>query len=863
MRSLMCAALLLLLPLPSPAQSTQRSPKRTIAMPVPSTRDLDARAETLCAKLENAVYRAEVRPHPIRNSERFWYRNRLPKDRTEFVLVDPTVPRKMPAFDHARVAAALTKILGKPVQADRLPVRFLLFEPDGKTLLLAVDEQTFACDLTTYALTTSERALMTAPPLAPGDAPATSPPGNGETSLSLLNRTPFPVRVFWRDFSGNLRPYGSLLPGRSQGQRTYAGHVFEIRDESGKPLVAFVAPEESATAVIAAPFPEAAAVSNRPAPPLRTQEDRPSVFVRNFNVYLRTEEGTDLALTTDGTAGNAYEGEPVWSPDRSKFVLLRTEPAQEHKVVLVESSPADQVQPRVRTIDYLKPGDRIAHSRPALFDVATRLQIPIRDEWFPNPWEISRIDWEPDGSRFRFLYNQRGHQVIRWLAVDAVTGAVRPIVEETAKTFIDWSGKTFLRPLDETREAILMSERDGWNHLYLYNTDTGTVKAQITRGSWVVRGVEDIDEAKRRIRFTASGIVPGQDPYLVHHCRVNFDGTGLTVLTDGDGDHTLSVLPGGRYAVDTFSRVDAPPVTVLRDAETGKTLLPLETADLTEWRKAGGRLPERFVAKGRDRTTDIFGIVHFPHRFDPTRRYPVIEAIYAGPQAAHVPKRFSPAYRTIASLNEAGFFVVRIDGMGTSFRSKAFHDVCWKNLADAGFPDRIPWIKAAAERWPQMDLSRVGIYGTSAGGQNALGGLLQHGDFYRAGVADCGCHDNRMDKIWWNEQWMGWPVGEEYAAQSNVTMAPKLTGKLLLLVGETDTNVDPASTMQVVNALIKADRDFEMLVVPGADHGVLGIPYVRRRMIDFFLRCFPSPARSSRRPDKAPGLTAASNGGKL
>jgi dipeptidyl aminopeptidase/acylaminoacyl peptidase len=224
-----------------------------------------------------------------------------------------------------------------------------------------------------------------------------------------------------------------------------------------------------------------------------------------------------------------------------------------------------------------------------------------------------------------------------------------------------------------------------------------------------------------------------------------------------------------------------------------------------------------------------------PTNFDPKRRYPVLENIYAGPQDSFVPKAFNPTLG-LQTMAELGFIVVQIDGMGTSNRSKAFHDVCWKNLGDAGFPDRILWIKAAGAKYPYMDLTRVGIYGGSAGGQNALDGLLTHGDFYKAGVADCGCHDNRMDKIWWNEQWMGWPIGPQYAEQSNVTLARKLQGKLLLMVGEMDTNVDPSSTMQVVNALIKANKDFELLVMPGQGHGVTSTAYGRRREQDFFVR---------------------------
>jgi dipeptidyl aminopeptidase/acylaminoacyl peptidase len=228
-------------------------------------------------------------------------------------------------------------------------------------------------------------------------------------------------------------------------------------------------------------------------------------------------------------------------------------------------------------------------------------------------------------------------------------------------------------------------------------------------------------------------------------------------------------------------------------------------------------------------------VIFRPSTFKPERKYPVIEQIYAGPQGAFVPKAFAPYHRHQA-MAELGFIVVQIDGMGTNWRSKAFHDVCWKNLVDAGLPDRILWMKAAAEKEKAMDLTRVGVFGGSAGGQNALGALLTHGEFYKVGVADCGCHDNRMDKIWWNELWMGWPLGPHFAEQSNVMLAPKLQGKLLLTVGELDHNVDPASTMQVVNALIKANKDFDLIVFPGSDHGAGESPYGRRRRNDFFVR---------------------------
>ena len=304
----------------------------------------------------------------------------------------------------------------------------------------------------------------------------------------------------------------------------------------------------------------------------------------------------------------------------------------------------------------------------------------------------------------------------------------------------------------------------------------------------------------------------------------------------------------------------------VRDGSTGKLVVAVERADDSALRSAGWAPPERFVSKARDGKTDIFGVIFRPMNFDPGKKYPVIEAIYAGPQGAFVPKAFAPPSRTQA-LAELGFIVVQIDGMGTNWRSKAFHDVCWKNLGDAGFPDRILWMQAAAAKYPSLDLTRVGVYGGSAGGQNALGAVLFHPEFYKAAAADCGCHDNRMDKVWWNEAWMGWPIGPHYAEQSNVvTNAHKLRGALLLTVGELDHNVDPASTMQVVNALIKANREFDLVVFPGADHGAGSAAYGTRKLRDFFVKNLlkvEPPSRNSEIPPSLAGDRAnpgASNG---
>jgi dipeptidyl aminopeptidase/acylaminoacyl peptidase len=558
-------------------------------------------------------------------------------------------------------------------------------------------------------------------------------------------------------------------------------------------------------------------------------------LVKQGNLYLRDRSNKEeAALSSDAKADEFYEARFYWSPDSTRLLALRTHKVEERKVNFVESSPKDQLQPKLHTINYAKPGDPISVTKPRLFDVASRKEIPIKDDLFATPWSVERYRWSADSSRFTFLYNQRGHQAMRVIAVDAKTGEARAIVNEEVKTFIDWTNKVFLQFLGDD-QLVWMSERDGWNHLYLYDANTGEVKNQITKGDWLVRGVERVDEEKRQVWFRACGIDPVQDPYHVHFCRINLDGTGLTRLTEGDGTHRVEYSPDGKYLVDTYARADAPPTIEVRSADEGKLVCVLEGADVSHLKETGWQPPERFVAKGRDGKTDIYGVIFRPMKLDPAKKYPVIEDIYAGPQGHFVPKDFA-AFRPQQALAELGFIIVKIDGMGTNWRSKAFHDVCWHNLGDAGFPDRIAWMKAAAAKYPYIDISRVGVFGGSAGGQNALGAVLFHGEFYKAASADCGCHDNRMDKMWWNEQWMGYPVGPHYAEQSNVTNASKLTGKVLLMVGEMDTNVDPASTMQVVNALIKADKDFELVVFPGANHGAGASKYGVRRRNDFFVR---------------------------
>lgn len=570
--------------------------------------------------------------------------------------------------------------------------------------------------------------------------------------------------------------------------------------------------------------------------PILSPDSTWTAYIKNHNLYVRSEKTKqERALSYDGSEGDYYSGIIYWSPDSKKLVTNKIRPNAKHLIYFVRSSPDDQLQPKLENREYLKPGDALPVRRPQLFLLDENKQIPVDDALFNQQFSLSRLEWRKDSRAFTFEYNQRGHQVYRVLEVSATTGAIHPLIEEQSKTFIDYSGKRYRHDLADGKEILWASERDGWNHLYLIDGTTGKVKKQLTKGEWVVRNVVNVDTARRTVLFAASGKVPGQDPYFTQYYRVNLDGTGLVSLTTEDANHTATFSPDFQTFVDSYSRVDMPPVTVLRSATDGSVLMNLEKADIREWQKAGWRAPEVFTAKGRDGKTDIWGIIVRPTNFDPTKKYPVIETIYAGPHGSFTPKSFMTINRSMHELAELGFIVVQLDGMGTSNRSKAFQDVCWKNLKDAGFPDRILWMQTAAKKYPFMDLSRVGIYGTSAGGQSAAGAVLFHPEFYKVAVSSCGCHDNRMDKMWWNEQWMGYPVGPHYAECSNVTNAHRLQGNLLLMVGEVDDNVDPASTMQVADALIKANKEFDLVVLPGLSH-TSGGEYGEHKRRDFFVK---------------------------
>jgi dipeptidyl aminopeptidase/acylaminoacyl peptidase len=727
-------------------------------------------------------YKSQITPHWFHDNTRFWYRNDTRDNAKDFVVVDVEAGTRKAAFDHQKLAAALNMAADMACKPHRLPFDAIEFIDDGKAIRFQVGKKTWKCGLESYELTGAD-----ADPEPQQPKPAGADKGEAELTEAAVLESPFP---------DGLNPEAEQQPDS-----------------------------------------RAQAPGERESRPVRSPDKKWTAFIKENNVWLRgADDDKEIQLSQDGKPSMSY-GVVSWAPDSKTLAACRIEPGDKLQVSLIESSPPGGGRAKLHTRPYALPGDKFTAYELNVFDVTGQKQVRPEVELIDTPdFERPRLRWNADGKSFTYQKVDRGHQRFRLIEIDALTGEARNIIDETSGTFI-WTahgGKTSVTWLEKTDELIYQSERDGWWQLYLVDAAKGEIKNQITKGEWVVRGIDRIDEEKRQIWFRASGMNPRQDPYLIHYYRVNFDGTDLVALTEGDGNHTIQLSPDRKYLIDTYSRVDLPPVHELRRASDGKLVCELEKADISELKTRGWEPPEIFVAKGRDGKTDIWGTICRPAKFDASKKYPVIEQIYAGPQGSFVPKSFSPI-RRFASLTDLGFIVVQIDGMGTANRSKAFHDVCWKNLKDAGFPDRILWHYAAAKKYPYYDLSRVGIYGTSAGGQNSTAALLFHPEFYKVAVSACGCHDNRMDKASWNEQWMGYPVGPQYSDSSNIDHARQLQGKLLLIVGEMDTNVPPESTMRLVDVLIKAGKDFDLLVVPGMGHSNGGA-YGNRRLQDFFVR---------------------------
>ncbi|KAM5351662.1 hypothetical protein ACJ41O_004385 [Fusarium nematophilum] len=789
---------------------------------------------------QRCIESTAVSPHWLSCGNAFWYRRKSEAGHFQFILVDASQRTRDLAFDHKQLALALEEKTGEKIDETALPFTWIEPVPDDSCTRFSFSGRKWQYgpgnELREWDGEFTHKPDHFLKEIEPSSS------SSSQISVDFVNRTGETLKLFWIDWDAEPVFYASIENGATERQGTYVGHVWRLVDASTEKTIAiYAAPNQTNDIVIVEHSDDPAPEICSPASDGVSEAHKESVdsrtgplYVQDFNLWFRDQHNREIQLSSNGSADNPYDkGQLHMSPNERYAVAWQYTPRQDHKVNLLESSPDDQMEPKLHTIQYLKPGDRVRVDRPRIFDLDKHCEVSTDDTLFKNPYDLRNLGWNSSSEEYRFLFNERGHQHVRIIGI-SVDGHVRTVVEEESRTFVDYT-KLFYRVLKDSDELLWTSERDGYNHLYLIDLVSGAVRTQMTRGAWSVGLVEFVEEDHRRVWVQGYGLESDEDPYHAHLACVNFDASGFRILTDGDGTHSWTWSPDRSYFVDTWSRVDHPPRTVLRDTESGECLLELEAGSIEDLERAGWSPPERFSAPARDGSAPTYGIIIRPADFDSTKKYPIIDDIYSGPHDFHVPKSFS-ALKANRQWADQGYIVVQIDGMGTNWRGKAFHDVCYKKLHDSGIPDHIAWLKAAAADRPWLDLSRVGIMGVSAGGQSAVAALLHHGDFYKAAIADSGCHDNRMDKIWWNELWMGYPVDEAYKDSSNMTHASKLQGALMLIVGDLDSNVDPSSTLQLVHALNKAGKNYEFLLIPGGEHGCGASPYGLARQRGFFRR---------------------------
>ncbi len=728
------------------------------------------------------VFRMAVRPtwlaDPSRRSpraesrgdDRFWYRNTIPGG-SEFILVDPVRVTRERAFDHERLAAALSAAAAAKYSALTLPFNEFELSGDERSIEFVAAKRRWSCDRQGTACT------------ARGDAPA----------------------------EGNRAAFG---PG--------------------------AAPRTSV------PSPDGKLVA----------------FVRDHNLWVRESSGArETQLTTDGIKDFAYatndagwtrSDTPVvlWSPDSKKIATFRHDSRGVGEMYFVNTVVG---HPTLTALKYPLPGDdKIFMIERVVIDVdlkkVTKLDLPIDPHRSTlcdhvvcgGTW--ADVQWSDDSREVAFVSTSRDHKREDMRIADATTGAVRSVLSERTETFFEsGQGRVNWRYLPTTKEILWFSRKDDWGHLYVHDAGTGLQKTRITAGEGNVTQVLRLDEAARTIYFQGVGKERGRDPYFRHLYRIGLDGKGQTLLTPENADHTVDLSPSGKYFVDTYSTPDTPPVSVLRDAD-GKVVLTLEKAGTSQLMAAGWKPPMPITVKARDGKTDLYGLLFRPTSFDPSRRYPIINSIYPGPQTGSVGGRgFSAARGDAQAIAELGFIVVQIDGMGTPWRSRTFHEAYYGDMGDNTLPDQVAGMKELASRFAWIDLERAGIYGHSGGGFAAAGAMFRYPDFFKVGVSQAGNHDNRIYEDDWAEKWQGLLVKKadgtsNYDNQANQMHAKNLKGKLLLAHGTMDTNVPVYSTLLVVDELIKANKDFDLILLPNRGHGFGSEPYMVRRRWDFFVK---------------------------
>ena len=595
-------------------------------------------------------------------------------------------------------------------------------------------------------------------------------------------------------------------------------------------------------------------------------DGRRAVFIRDNNLWAKNlVGGGETQLTTGGiadfgyatnNAGWTHSDDPVvtWSPDSRQIATFQHDGRGVREMHLVSTNVG---APRLESWKYPMPGDSVIFriSRVIVSDGpdgrprVVRLQMPpdahrsTVSDHVACSTGICDTQWYPDGSHLAFVSSSRDHKSAWFRVADAQTGDVRTLFEERMPTQVGDAAlaENLWRVLPSSNELIWWSQRDNWIHLYLYDLTTGQLKHRITSGEGNVDGIVRVDEKARVIYFLASGKETGRDPYFQHLYRIGFDGRSQTLLTPENANHVVSLSPDGRYFVDSYSTPNTPSVTVLRDAD-GRLVQTLERADVSRLLATGWKAPTPIRMKARDGTTDIYGLMYTPSTLDSSKKYPIINHIYPGPQAGSVgPRSFSPARGDNQALAELGFVVVEIDGMGTPGRSKTFADAYYGDMGDNTLPDQVAGMKELATRYRFIDIDKVGIWGHSGGGFAAAAAMFRHPDFFDVGIAESGNHDNRNYEDDWGERYQGLLTrngsSDNYADEANQTHAAKLRGKLFLVHGDMDDNVPPYNTQLVVDALVKAGKDFDLLMLPQARHGYgADNAYVMRRRWDYFVK---------------------------
>ena len=695
--------------------------------------------------------------HPVWTAdERLWYRD-LDADGPKFVLFDPEKLTKEPAFNHAKLAAALSAASGKTYGANTLPFREIELSKDGQFVSFKIGKRQFQCD--------------------------------------------------------------------RQGRKCVV--------VSG-------------------------GVENSVASP----DNEKRAFVRDYNLWVRdVASGKETQLTADGVKDDSYaldnagwikSDNPIllWSPDSKKIATFKQDQRNVGEIYLVETNVG---HPALQAWKYPLPGDDVVSMiERVIIDVDTakliRLEMPpdqhrstLCDHVICRGSQWEDVEWSPDSSTLAFVSTSRDHKQETLRIADAATGAVRDVMEERVATqYESGQGRVNWRYLPASNEFIWYSERANWGHLYLYDLGTGKLKNQITKGEFVVTELLRVDEKARTLCFLANEKETG-NPYFTHFYSIAFDGSGLKLLTPEDASHDVTVSVSGRYFVDNYSKPDAPPVSVLRDS-SGKMLATLERADISKLVTAGWKPPEPITVKGRDGTSDLYGLLFKPTNLDPKKKYPIVNRIYPGPQGGSVGSwSFLPARGDTQALAELGFIVVEIEGMGNPKRSKKFHDTYYGNMGDNTLPDQVTGMKQLAQRYSWIDLDKAGIYGHSGGGYAAADAMFRYPDFFKVGISEAGNHDNREYEDDWGERYQGLlerkPDGTtNYDDQANQNIAKNLKGHLLLAHGTLDDNVPPYNTLLVVDALIKANKDFDLLLLPNRRHGFGDEPYMVRRRWDYFVR---------------------------